>query len=251
MNGPGNRLSPRHNCIHDNIHIYGHTPEDLDQHLLQLMQTAKQHGVIFNSSKCRIRQSQIAFYGAVFTTQGMWLNPSKIQVLQDLPTPNSQVMLQSFLGLINYLQPFIPCLSTKTMLLQEQLTKWDWNPLMDAAFQHLKVWISQTLLNTTLAYYNRSKPVIMQTDTSEYRLSTALIQGDHQMAFASKTCTDIETHYANIEQECLSVCFGLEKFHTFLYGRYITIQNDHKPLEMIQQKPIHAMPPSFSICFCI
>ena len=46
-------------------------------------------------------------------------------------------------------------------------------------------------------------------------------------------------YYANIEQECLSVCFGFKKFHIFLYDRDITVQNDHKPLEMIQQKPIH------------
>ena len=64
-------------------------------------------------------------------------------------------------------------------------------------------------------------------------------------AFASKTLTDIKTHYANIERECLSVSFGLEKFHTYLYGRYVLIENDHKPMEMIQHKPIHAASPRF------
>ena len=49
--------------------------------------------------------------------------------------------------------------------------------------------------------------------------------------------------YMNIERECLSVCYGLEKFHTYVYGKHVTVQNDHKPLEMIQRKPIHAAPP--------
>ena len=35
------------------------------------------------------------------------------------------------------------------------------------------------------------------------------------------------------------MCFGLEKFHTYLYGRHVTIQKGYKPLGMIQQKPIH------------
>ena len=121
---------------------------------------------------------------------------------------------------------------------------------MDAAFQHLKAWVCQTLLNTTLAYYNRSKPVLMQMDTSEYRLGSSLIQSGHPIAFTSRTFTDIEIHFANIERECLSVCFGLRKFQTYLYSRHVTVQNDHKPLEMIQQKPIHVDPPSFSMCFC-
>ena len=47
----------------------------------------------------------------------------------------------------------------------------------------------------------------------------------------------------NIELECLSLCFGLEKFRTYVYGHHITVQNDHKPLKMIQKKPIHAAPP--------
>ena len=74
-------------------------------------------------------------------------------------------------------------------------------------------------------------------------LEQPLLQDGRPIAFASKTPTDVETRYANIEHECLSVCFGLEKFHTYVYGRHITVQNDHKPLEMIQKKPIHAAPP--------
>ena len=33
---------------------------------------------------------------------------TKNQAFQDLPTPDSHKQLQSFLGLINYLQPFLP-----------------------------------------------------------------------------------------------------------------------------------------------
>ena len=84
---------------------------------------------------------------------------------------------------------------------------------------------------------------MIQTDASKSRLGAALLQGGRPIAFASKTLTDIESRYANIEKECLSVCFGLEKFHTYVYGRHVLIENDHKLLEMIQHKPIHAAPP--------
>ena len=161
-----------------------------------------------------------------FHWPGHATRPSKIQALQDLPAPDLQTKLQSFLGLINYLQPFIPGLSSKTTFLQEQLSQWDWNPSTDSAFQHLKAWICQTLLKVTVAYYDRTKPVMIQT-----------------IAFASKSLTDVESCCANIERECLSVCFGLEKFHTYIYGRHVLIENDHKLLEMIQHKPIHMAPP--------
>ena len=160
--------------IHDDICIFGCTPEEHDEHLLCLIKTAKDHGIVFNSAKCHIRQPQIAFYGTFFTAQGMQPDPTKIQAPQ------------SFLGLINNLQPFIPGLFAKAMFPWEQLAKLDWNPSTDAASQCLKAWICQTLLSATLAYYDRSKPVIVQTDACEYRLGATLIQSSHPIAFPVK-----------------------------------------------------------------
>ena len=120
---------------------------------------------------------------------------------------------------------------------------------MDATFQCLKAWICQTLLSTTLTYYDTSKPVIVQTDASKYGLGAALMQCGHPITFASKMFIDVKNLLCkHRERECLSVCFSLKTFHTYLYGRHVTIQNDHKPLVMIQQKPIHAAPPDFNAC---
>ena len=147
------------------------------------------------------------------------------------------------LCLINYLQPFLPGLASKTTFLREQVTNWDWNPFTNQAFPHLKSWICNTFLKTTLAYYDHTQPLILQTNASEYGLGAALLQNNRPIVFASKTLTDVETKYANIERECLSVCFGLQKFHTYIYSKHVTVQNDHKPLEMIQRKHIHAALP--------
>ena len=68
-------------AIHDDICIFGCTPEEHDSHLLCLMETTTEHGIIFNSANCQIRQSQIAFYDTVFTAKGMQPDPSKIQAL--------------------------------------------------------------------------------------------------------------------------------------------------------------------------
>ena len=136
----------------------------------QLMQTASKNGLVFNSHKCSIRLPQITFYGAVFTGQGMKLDPMKIQALQDLPTPENHKQLQSFLGLINYLQSFLPNLASKTTFLREQILQCDWNSCTNTTFHKLKPWICNTLLKTTLAYFDCTKPVVIQTDASEYGL---------------------------------------------------------------------------------
>ena len=94
-------------AIYDDISIFSSTPQEHHQNLLRLMKTAEYNGLVFNNKKCTIQPSQITFYSAVFTQHGMTLNPAKVPTLQDLPKHINQKELQSFLGLINYLQPYI------------------------------------------------------------------------------------------------------------------------------------------------
>ena len=94
---------------------------------------------------------------------------------------------------MSYLQSFLPDLESKTTFLREQILHWDWNTFTDAAFHKCKQWICNTLLKTTLAYLDHTKPMVIQTDASEYSLGAALLQDGRTIAFASKTLTDVET----------------------------------------------------------
>jgi hypothetical protein len=41
----------------------------------------------------------------------------------------------------------------------------------------------------------------------------------------------------------LAVVFGCKRFHKLLYGKFdITVESDHKPLEVIMKKPIYIPP---------
>ena len=65
-----------------------------------------------------------------------------------------------------------------------------------------------------LRYYDRSKPVTLQCDA--LGLEACIIQDGQPIASASKSLTDAETHYANIERELLAIMYGCQKFHTYL-----------------------------------
>ena len=114
-------------AIHDDICVYGKDTTEHDNNLLKLMQTAQDHGLVFNSNKCSIHQPQISFYGAIFTAQGMKPDPVKVQALQD-PCPPKPPTTPVIFRLSQLLAAFIPSLASKTTFLREQVTNWDWNP---------------------------------------------------------------------------------------------------------------------------
>ena len=66
---------------------------------------------------------------------------------------------------------------------------------------------------------------------------------DRPIAYASRTLNSAEKKYSQIEREALSLVFGVNKFHKFLYGRKFVMYTDHKPLIAIfgDKKGVPAM----------
>jgi hypothetical protein len=48
---------------------------------------------------------------------------------------------------------------------------------------------------------------------------------------------DTQRRYTQIEKELLAVVFACNRFHQYIYGKTITVESDHKPLETILKKP--------------
>ena len=58
------------------------------------------------------------------------------------------------------------------------------------------------------------------------------------MTYASRALTKTEKEYAHIEKELLAIVYAAERFDQYTYGRIVTVQTDHRPLEMITRKTI-------------
>ena len=112
---------------------------------------------------------------------------------------------------------------------------------LNTGFQKIKSLLQKALLKP-LRYYHRNKLVTLQCDASLKGLGACIIQDGHPIAFVSKSLTDTETQYANIEQKLLAIVYGCEKVHTYLYGRTFMVETDHKLLEMISMKNLIAAP---------
>lgn len=93
-----------------------------------------------------------------------------------------------------------------------------------------------------LRLYDVNKPVTLTVDASSKNLGAALLQEGQPIAYGARALTKSEQNYPQIEKEALAIQFGCKKFHEYVYGKDLTVESDHKPLETIFKKNIQSAP---------
>ena len=64
------------------------------------------------------------------------------------------------------------------------------------------------------------------------------------MAFASRSLTNTERRYAQIEKEALALTWACERFSEYVLGKQIQLETDHKPLvPILGNKSLDSLPP--------
>ena len=93
-----------------------------------------------------------------------------------------------------------------------------------------------------LAFFDPEKEVTIQCDASQDGLGAVLTQEGKPIHYASRAMTKAEKNYAQVEKELLAIVFACERFDQYVYGKSVTVESDHKPLEQIGTKPFHEIP---------
>ena len=87
-------------------------------------------------------------------------------------------------------------------------------------------------------FYDPSEGTLLTTDASPTGLGAIHSNEDDQgyltnVAYASRSLTEVGSRYSKTEREVLAVVWGCERFHLYLIGTQFSIPTDHKALEVI------------------
>ncbi len=91
----------------DDILIYSDTEEEHVEHVRRVFEILAKNSLYIKLSKCKFMQPEVEFCGHIIGRHGMKIAPSKLEVLQNWPTPRNFHDIQSFLGFTNYLCQFV------------------------------------------------------------------------------------------------------------------------------------------------
>lgn len=227
----------------DDILCAGDTKEELQKVVQSVLDSARKNNIQLNSQKIQYFVDNVKFLGHRFDSSGVRPDEERILAIQNLKSPGNRKELQKVLGTINYLRPFIPNLAEFCVPLNDLLKKnlhWNWSEYHENCFNTLKEAIKKAAL---LSPFDPNKPIVIQSDASQKSLGCALFQNGKPILYASRSLTDSEIDYAQVEKELLAVVFAFQKFHNFAYGNSsITVQTDHSPLVSILNKHMCKIP---------
>ena len=232
----------------DDIIIWGSTIQQHNQRLTSVLERIQKNGLKLNKNKCQFAAQEIVFLGDKLSAQGIQADEEKINAIMNMPKPTDKPGVLRIMGMVNFIGKFIPNLSAKTTYLRELLHKennFNWTANHEREWLKLKDALTAT---PVLTFFDPTQRIKVSTDASKDGIGAVLLQaeGEHwkPVAYASRSMTETECRYAQIEKECLGLVFGLEKFHSYIYGLpTFTVETDHRPLVAIMKKNLNEMSP--------
>lgn len=199
--------------IMDDILLWGRTKEEHDHNLSLLLLRCRENNLKLNLKKCTFLQPEVRYLGHILSTEGLRLDPGRVKDILEMEEPKNCKELQVFLGMMNYVQRFIPNMSDVTAPLRTLLHKdiaWVWTDAQQRGYETLR----ESLANApVLAFFDANKPVILSVDASQMGVGAVLIQDGRPVAFSSRSLTEAQQRYAQIEKETLAIVHGCVKFH--------------------------------------
>ena len=100
------------------------------------------------------------------------------------------------------------------------------------------VWSHQGRINQdpSFAYFNPKADHVIQVDGSRKGLGAILLHKGRPVIYVSRMLMPAVTSYPNIKRELLSIVFGLDRLHHYIFGSKVRVQTDHKSLIPIWKK---------------
>jgi len=223
----------------DDFLIYAKTKEEHDQRVKEVLRRLPENRLAVSPDKCVWKTREVKFLGYVIGQDGIKMAKGNVEAVLEWKTPASLTEVQSILGFANFYRRFIKEYSRVARPLME-LTKggkkeWEWNPQAEEAFRELN---QRFTMAPILAHFDATKPVIIETDASDFAIRAVLSQRSeegrlHPVAFHSRKFQPAEINYKIYDKELLAIVDAFKHWCQYCEGATNQVQvfSDHQNLE--------------------
>ncbi|PON49476.1 hypothetical protein PanWU01x14_229920, partial [Parasponia andersonii] len=174
---------------------------------------------------------KVIFLGHVISENGISVDPTKVEAVNNWLRLTNVSEIRSFLGLASYYRHFVEGfskLASPLTHLTRKNVKFHWNENCERSFEELKHRLITTLI---LSIPSGSGGFVVYSDASKNGLGFVLMQNGKVIAYASRQLKEYQKKYPTHDLELAAVVFVLKIWRHYLYGEKCEIYTDHKSLK--------------------
>nr|GEU87093.1 putative reverse transcriptase domain-containing protein [Tanacetum cinerariifolium] len=214
--------------------------QEHEEHLKLILELLKKKQLYAKFSKCELWVPKVQFFGHVIDSQGIHVDPAKIESIKDWASPKTATKIRQFLGLAGYYRRFIEGFSkiarSMTKLTQKKF-KFDWGDKQEATFQIIKHKLCSVPI---LALPEGSEDFVVYCDASVKGLGAVLMQREKVIAYGLRQLKVDEKNYTTHDLELGAVVFALNIWRHYLYGTKCIVFTNYKSLQdILDQKELN------------
>ena len=227
----------------DDIIVFGKDQAEHDERLYKLCERLKLHGLTASPTNCSLGVTELVFFGLRVSSEGVAIGEDKVKALKEAGEPKDSSELRSFLGLAVYCSSHIPDLATLAEPLWELVkegVEFKWLEKHKMAMEAIK----SKLITSALGYFNVKWITEVTVDASPVGLAAVCAQINPQnskerrvITYISRTLSDVERRYSQVEKEALAVIWSCERLALYLTGKWFRLVTDNKAVQFIYSNP--------------
>nr|GFA02018.1 retrotransposon protein, putative, Ty3-gypsy subclass [Tanacetum cinerariifolium] len=215
----------------DEILVYSKTKEEHEENLRTVLGTLRQKKLYAKILKCEFRLGHVAFLGHTVSTDGITMDPAKVEAITKWPRLKTMIEIRSFLGLAGHYRRFVEGFSRLALPLTKLIRKGEkfvWDEEREKIFEELK---KRLVSAPILTLPSGSGGFQIYSDASKKGLGCVIMQHDKVITYASRHLKLYEANYPTHDLELAAVVFALKIWTHYLYGETCDIFSDHKSLK--------------------
>jgi hypothetical protein len=195
------------------------------------MRKLQQEKLLINMRKSSFMKRELIYLGFVISANELKMDPSKVEVIKNWPSPRNVFEVRSFHGLASFYRKFIRNFSGISAAMMDTVKKrhksFDWTKEVEKSFILLKWKITE---QPVLVLPDFQRVFQVKCDVSGFAIGAVLSQEDRPITYFKEKLDEAKVKYSTYDEEFYAIIQALKKWRHYLIPKEFVLYSDNHAL---------------------